>query len=106
ARRRTLSSRLPALRGAAPCLPPPAALRPCPFAASAWQARPDGQPVDDYRPRRAAGRHGCAATPSGIAAAGADWSVERVVAAMAGEAALPRKNGELGFEEPWQRPVL
>src|SRR5262249_28103500 len=90
----------------APSLPPPAALRPYHFTASAWQARPDGQPVDDYRPRRAAGQHGCAATPSGIAAAGADWSVERVVAAMAGEAALPRKNGELGFEEPWQRPVL
>ena len=88
------------------CLPPPTALRPYRFTASAWQARPDGQPVDDYRPRRAAGQHGCAATPSGIAAAGADWSVERVVAAMAGEAALPRKNGELVFEEPWQGRVF
>jgi cobaltochelatase CobN len=29
----------------------PALLVPCQFTASAWQPRPDGQPVDDLRPR-------------------------------------------------------
>lgn len=33
-------------------LPPPPALAPHHFTASAWQPRPDGRPVDDYRPRR------------------------------------------------------
>ena len=86
------------------CLPPPAALVPHHFTASQWQPRPDGQPVDDFRPRpRPRDRaHGCAPTPSGIAAGGAAWSVDAVVAAMEGRAALPRKNGELVFDEPWQ----
>jgi len=86
------------------CLPPPPALAPRHFTASAWQARPDGSPVDDYRPRRAAS-HGCA-VPSGMAAGAATWSVDHVVAAMAGQAALPRKNGELVFDEPWQGRVF
>jgi cobaltochelatase CobN len=88
------------------CLPPPSALEPYHFTASAWQPRPDGCPVDDYRPRRSAqGGHACA-TPSGMAAHGAGISVDRVVAAMAGQAALPRKNGELVFDEPWQGRVF
>ena len=33
-------------------------------------------------------------------------SVDRVVAAMEGQAALPRKNGELVFDEPWQGRVF
>ena len=33
-------------------LPTPAALAPYQFTASAWQPRPDRQPVDDIRPRR------------------------------------------------------
>jgi nitrile hydratase accessory protein len=32
--------------------------------------------------------------------------VDRVVAVMEGRAALPRKNGELVFEEPWQGRVF
>lgn len=87
------------------CLPPPPDLAPYHFTASAWQPRPDGCPVDDYRPRRAARAHACAA-PSGVAADGVALSVDRVVAAMAGEAALPRKNGELVFDEPWQGRVF
>jgi cobaltochelatase CobN len=86
------------------CLPPPPALEPYHFTASAWQPRPDGCPVDDRRPRGAA-RHACA-TPSGLARDGSSFSVDRVIAAMAGEATLPRKNGELVFDEPWQGRVF
>ena len=88
------------------CLPPPPALEPYHFTASAWQPRPDGCPVDDHRPRRSARAGHACATPSGMAADGAAISVERVVAAMAGRAALPRKNGELVFDEPWQGRVF
>jgi cobaltochelatase CobN len=88
------------------CLPPPPALERYHFTASAWQPRPDGCPVDDYRPRRSAQTGHACATPSGMAAHGAGISVDRVVAAMAGEAALPRKNGELVFDEPWQGRVF
>ena len=35
-----------------------------------------------------------------------DLTVDRVVAVMEGQAALPRKNGELVFEEPWQGRVF
>jgi len=88
------------------CLPPSAALAPYHFTASAWQPRPDGQPVDDVRlwPPRAA--HACAAPPSGMTAEGEALSVDRVVAIMEGRVALPRKNGELVFEEPWQGRVF
>jgi nitrile hydratase accessory protein len=90
------------------CVPPPPALAPYHFTASAWQPRPDGQPVDDHRPRRlrAALGHACPATPSGMTAGGRAVSVDRVVAVMAGEVALPRKNGELVFDEPWQGRVF
>ena len=89
------------------CLPPPAALAAYHFTASAWQPRPDGQPVDDARlwPSRAA--HACVAPPpSGVTAEGEALSVDRVVAIMEGRAALPRRNGELVFEEPWQGRVF
>ncbi len=90
------------------CLPPPPALSPYHFTASQWQPRPDGQPVDDYRPRRGDGNpaHACGAMPSGMAADGAALSVDRVVAAMEGRTALPRRNGELVFDEPWQGRVF
>jgi nitrile hydratase accessory protein len=85
------------------CLPPPPALAPCHFTAWAWQPRPDGQPVDDRRSWAAhAQAHRCPDLPSGLVADGRAWSVDRVVAAMEGAGALPRKNGELVFEEPWQ----
>jgi cobaltochelatase CobN len=69
-------------------LPPPPELAQYQFTASSWQARPDGQPVDDYRPRRRTS-HACAATPSGIATAGHALSVDQVVAAMQGAAGPP-----------------
>jgi cobaltochelatase CobN len=83
------------------CLPPPPPLAPFHFTATAWQPRPDGQPVDDARPWR--GRApACAGAPSGMTVEGESLAVDRVVAVMEGRAALPRKNGELVFEEPWQ----
>jgi nitrile hydratase accessory protein len=82
-------------------LPPPPELAPYHFTAFAWQPRPDGQPVDDRRPRCSAA-HACAGMPSGVSADGRSLTVERVVAAMEGATALPRKNGELVFDEPWQ----
>ena len=91
--------------GAGRCLPPPPDLAAYHFTASAWQPRPDGQPVDDVRPRRGA-EHACGGRRSGITSGGDDVSVERVVAQMQGEAALPRKNGELVFDEPWHGRVF
>ena len=88
------------------CLPPPAALAPYHFTASTWQPRPDGQPVDDARLWSARRAHACAAPDSGVSADGHALSVDRVVAVMEGQAALPRKNGELVFEEPWQGRVF
>lgn len=88
------------------CLPPAPALSPYHFTASAWQPRPDGQPVDDARLWRGHQAHGCEAMPSGMTAEGQDLTVDRVVAVMEGQAALPRKNGELVFEEPWQGRVF
>ena len=86
-------------------LPPPPALAPYHFTASAWQPRPDGQPVDDARLWR--GRaHACESMPSGMTSEGRALTVDRVVAVMEGRAALPRKNGELVFEEPWQGRVF
>src|SRR5262249_18525318 len=87
------------------CLSPPALLAPYHFTASSWQPRPDGQPVDDHRRRGRVGmpaEHVCPGLPSGISAAGQPMSVDRVVAAMEGATALPRENGELVFDEPWQ----
>jgi cobaltochelatase CobN len=88
------------------CLPPPAALAPYHFTASAWQPRPDGLPVDDARLWPPRGVHACEAPASGVTAEGEALSVDRVVAIMEGRAALPRKNGELVFEEPWQGRVF
>jgi nitrile hydratase accessory protein len=92
-------------------LAPPAALAPYHFSGSAWQPRPDGRPVDDHRPRRVAGpapaagagtRHHCAAATESAPDAVGDPAVERLVADMTGAAAMPRRNGELVFAEPWQ----
>jgi nitrile hydratase accessory protein len=87
-------------------IPPAEPLAGLEFTASAWQPRPDGRAVEDdrtYRPPEAdeledaswleSGPH-CMATGE----AGAD----RVVADMSGAEAMPRKNGELVFEAPWQ----
>ena len=82
-------------------LPPPPALAPYHFTASSWQARPDGQPVDDVRPRHA---KPVAVVDAAHCCPGSDDAavVERLVADMTGPAAMPRRNGELVFAEPWQ----
>lgn len=104
---RAIYDHVEAMLDADRCLPVPSALEPYHFTASAWQPRPDGAPVDDYRPRRRPldSAHACEA-PSGMAAGGAELTVDRVVAAMSGQVALPRKNGELVFDEPWQGRVF
>jgi cobaltochelatase CobN len=88
-------------------LPAPPALAPLAFTASAWQARPDGEPVEDFRPRRRGGpaAHAqgtrCPDEPPDVAP-DVPPEVARLLAALDGAAALPRKNGELVFDEPWQ----
>lgn len=100
---RAIYDHVDAMLDADRCLPPPPGLAPYHFTGSAWQPRPDGQPVDDVRLRRAAASAAaCAGMPSGVSADGRSLSVEGVVAVMEGQAALPRKNGELVFDEPWQ----
>jgi nitrile hydratase accessory protein len=96
-----------AMLDAGACLPPPP-LAAHHFTGSAWQPRPDGQPVDDYRPRRGVRRtdHACDVTSSGIGTNGRSLSVDQVVAAMQGAVGLPRRNGELVFDEPWQGRVF
>jgi cobaltochelatase CobN len=80
--------------------PPPPELAALQFTASTWQPRPDGQPVDDYRPRPR--REVAPVSPACPGEAGSA-GIERLVAAMAG---APRKNGELVFEAPWQARVF
>jgi nitrile hydratase accessory protein len=84
-------------------LPPPTVLAPWQFTASTWQSRPDGQPVEDARPRRwanGAGGNGHAARACPGDAA--SLAIAQAIAGMAGPAALPRRNGELVFDAPWQ----
>ena len=104
---RAIYDHVEAMLDADACLPPPPALAPYHFTGSAWQPRPDGQPVDDFRPRRpGVGAVACAGMPSGVSADGRSLSVDRVIAVMEGATALPRKNGELVFDEPWQGRVF
>ena len=90
------------------CLPPPAALAPLHFTASTWQGRPDGTPLDDHRPWRPGVRapHACGEVSSGLTVNGEPVTVDGVVSAMGGLSALPRRNGELVFEQPWQGRVF
>jgi len=108
ARARAIYDHVERMLEADACLPPPPLLAPFHFTASLWQPRPDGQPVDDHRPRRRGDGEGhpCAGMPSGVTADGRAMSVDRVVAAMEGRSSLPRKNGELVFEKPWQGRVF
>jgi nitrile hydratase accessory protein len=119
------------------CVPVPPALARYQFTASAWQSRPDDQPVDDHRPRRRAlgaaiASHGCVTGPGSRAASDtrpvdaiavashsaaqatraiedADVSETRLherLATLNGGAAVPRANGELVFDAPWQGRVF
>jgi len=130
---RALYDHIDAMLAADACLPPPAALAPHHFTASTWQARPDGQPVDDFRPRRrvaapvvfltgsdvaAAACHAspdgespvCDAPSTATAPADGDATATRLHALLADlgvtAAAVPRRNGELVFDEPWQGRVF
>jgi nitrile hydratase accessory protein len=101
-------------------LPAPRALRPYQFTASTWQARPDGLPVDDYRPRRPApapaadtdrSTAGVGGDAASRAAGGASCPApaspaERLARGLAGPAAMPRQNGELVFAQPWEGRAL
>ncbi len=85
--------------------PLPAELAPLQFTASISEPRPDGLPVDDFRPRV---RNSAASTdkdPAGEPAPALSCEQDSVgaeVAYMAGDEAVPRKNGELVFDAPWQ----
>jgi nitrile hydratase accessory protein len=91
-------------------LPAPPALAACQFTASIWQARPDGQPVDDHRPRRArlpAGAppmasRACTSTATLLSEEAEEARLYRLLADLGGASAVPRRNGELVFDAPWQ----
>jgi nitrile hydratase accessory protein len=115
-----------AMLAAGGCLPPPLALTPYQFTASAWQPRPDGQPVDDFRPRHlAAGEPheapltGCTgdapeaaeapACHAAVPAASDDATatrLHRLLTSLDGTTTVPRRNGELVFDQPWQGRVF
>jgi cobaltochelatase CobN len=85
--------------------PPPPALAAYHFTASTWEERPDGRPVDDLHLRSGAPQPKACRVPPPEALPGAAAS-DRLVASMDGPAAVPRKNGELVFEEPWEGRVF
>jgi cobaltochelatase CobN len=96
------------------CLAVPPALAPYQFTASAWQSRPDGQAVDDYRPRRPRSEDGVPPRPDGTCLTTAvlvsedaeEARQQRLLAALQGTTAVPRRNGELVFDAPWQGRVF
>ena len=93
------------------CLPLPADLASHQFTASAWQPRPDGQPVDDFRPRRgvasaAVTADACSSATKLLGEDDAEARLYRLLRDLDGSAAVPRKNGELVFESPWQGRVF
>jgi cobaltochelatase CobN len=98
-------------------LPTPSILADLQFTAADWQPRPDGQPVDDRRlwgvRRESAdslptdvidaylGPDACALPPKPGAADAPD-AADRLIASMTGAEGMPRKNGEMVFDAPWQ----
>jgi nitrile hydratase accessory protein len=75
------------------------------FTASAWQPRPDGQEIDDTRMYRSSETDDLLELQwlgNGPHCFGTSDGADRVVADMSGAEAMPRKNGELIFEAPWQ----
>ena len=140
---RALYDHVDAMLAADGCLPAPATLAPYHFTGSAWQPRPDGQPVDDFRPRRrvasgaevrhtelasgatchdpetqasemydpkpAAGHSAadaCQPTTTLEAEDATAARLHRLLTDLGGVTAVPRRNGELVFEEPWQGRVF
>jgi len=84
--------------------PPPRALAAYQFTASTWEARPDGRPVDDLHLRPGAPLPRACRVPPPAPASGAEPN--RLVSNMEGVIAVPRKNGELVFEAPWEGRVF
>ena len=85
-------------------LPPPQELAAYQFTASTWEERPDGAPVDDLHLRPGAPQLKACRVPPPVPAA--DVEPSRLVSQMEGAVAVPRKNGELVFEEPWEGRVF
>lgn len=84
--------------------PPPRALAAYQFTASTWEERPDGKPVDDLHLRPGAPQPKACRVPPPAPACGVEPS--RLVSNMEGAIAVPRKNGELVFEAPWEGRVF
>jgi nitrile hydratase accessory protein len=80
------------------------------FTASAWQPRPDGRAIEDNRAYRAPAAdelsevEWLSSAPHCLGST--DGGAGRVIADMTGSEAMPRKNGELMFEAPWQGRAL
>jgi nitrile hydratase accessory protein len=85
--------------------PPPEALATYQFTASTWEERPDGAPVDDLHLRSGAPQPKACRVPPPAPILG-DSASDRLIANMDGPTAVPRKNGELVFEEPWEGRVF
>ena len=83
---------------------PPPALAAYQFTASTWEGRPDGQPVDDLHLRSGAPQPKACRVPPPVPAG--DLEASRLVSNMEGAIAVPRKNGELVFEAPWEGRVF
>jgi nitrile hydratase accessory protein len=119
---RALYDHIDAMLAADGCLPAPPALAPYHFTGSAWQPRPDGQPVDDFRPRRrvvkgAEHQHAepmachttaeaCRVSTTLEAEDATEARLHRLLTDLGGVTAVPRRNGELVFDEPWQGRVF
>ena len=88
----------------------PAVLAALQFTATTWQPRSDGQPVDDRRQRRvqvaAPPRPGLPAAGAVAADESSDARLHRLLADLGGVSAVPRRNGELVFDAPWQGRVF
>jgi cobaltochelatase CobN len=103
-----LYDHIEAMLDAGAVLPAPPALAGLQFTAATWQPRPDGQPVDDHRPRRAqvlaGGPNGraCASNATLLSEEGREARLHRLLADLGGATAVPRRNGELVFDAPWQ----
>jgi nitrile hydratase accessory protein len=96
------------LLGADAWQPPPPVLAALQFTASTWVERPDGQPVEDRHlgARPAAARSGAPSALAPPPRPEPEPTPDRLVAQMSGSAALPRRNGELVFDAPWQGRVF
>ena len=107
---RALYNHIEAMLDADACLPVPPALAEIQFTASTWQPRPDGQLVDDHRPRRvqasAAPAPTCPSPSAAVPEGTSDARLHRFLADLAGSTAVPRRNGELVFDAPWQGRVF